>query len=55
MKGTASEFANECREDYRHYREKCRAAVRDGVSHGLYVKLAWMNRCNARKWESQVA
>jgi len=21
MNGTASEFANECREDYRHYRE----------------------------------
>lgn len=55
MGNTASIFASECREDYKHYREKCKAAVRDGVSHGLWVKLAWLNRRNARKWESQVA
>ena len=55
MRNTASFFANECRDEYKRYRGKCKSTVRGDGVHGLWVKLAWMNRQQARQWTSQVA
>lgn len=55
MRNTASVFASECRDEYTRYREKCKSTVRGDGVHDLWVKLAWVNRQQARHWASQAA
>lgn len=49
---TAMKYAIECDGDYQHYRAKCRNTFRGDGVHDLWVKLAWMNRCQKREWLS---
>jgi len=52
---TARKYAAECGEDYKRYRVKCKSTVKGDGFHDLWVKLAWMNRRNAREWTNQAA
>lgn len=52
---TARTYAAECGEDYKRYRVKCKGTVKGDGFHDLWVKLAWMNRRNAREWTNQAA
>lgn len=52
---TARKYATECGEDYKRYRVKCKSTVKGDGFHDLWVKLAWMNRRNAREWTNQAA
>lgn len=50
----AMKYVAECEEDYRKYRGRCRSTTRGDGFHDLWVKLAWINRCNKRKWQQLV-
>lgn len=52
---TQQKYAAECREEFIRYRGKCKETVRGDGAHDLWVKLAWVNRQQARQWASQVA
>jgi len=51
---TTEIFAKECREEVKHYRGRAANAKRNGweTSRALHIRLALMNRANARKWAS---
>ncbi|BBJ66288.1 hypothetical protein ECC18A13_008530 [Enterobacter sp. 18A13] len=51
----AIKFAQECDAEYERYRSKCRSTVRGDGVHDLWVKLAWINRCDKRKWLREAA
>lgn len=50
---TPQKCAFECAAEYQRYREKCRNTRRGDGVHDLWVKLAWLNRRNARMWIRQ--
>ena len=50
---TPERYAAECCSDYIHYRGKCKASQRGDGVHDLWVKLAWVNRQQARQWISE--
>ncbi|WP_458039364.1 hypothetical protein [Klebsiella pneumoniae] len=50
---TAKKYALECKAEYHRYRENCRNTRRGSGVHGLWVKLAWLNRRCTRAWASQ--
>lgn len=52
---TAKKYALEYNSEYLRYREKCRNTRRGDGVHDLWVKLAWLNRRDARAWASQAA
>lgn len=52
---TQKKYALECTAEYRRYREKCRNTRRGDGVHGLWVKLAWLNRRAARMWSCLAA
>lgn len=48
-------FANECREEVKHYLSRAKSARLAGLclSRRTFLKLALLNRANARKWSSE--